>query len=209
MPQQQQPCDLIPTTVSGCGSELTPPQTPQQTQASIITAAAISASNCLNNNNNQLGLQQQQMVQQVMQHQVNASNNSSGVNSQPIVQPLTSPVAEQQSNTTPVNSLGRNATLHHHPHHQTLVGGVSSPIANNGGVVMSPINTICNPIVLPPPNGCPGNGFATGNTAGINNTSAVGLDSSRLVPDGREDTPLTGDSSSLLPLEQLSSLPPV
>lgn len=229
----QQPCDLIPTSMmagSGCGSDLTPPQTPQQTQASIITAAAITASNCLASSPQSCGilsptLHQQQHLQHLhMQQQMNICG---GANSQPIVQPLSSPADHivplhhqhggMELVTSPAGTLGRNRNNSNN----TMVSinnqsSCVSPLANNGGV-MSPINTICNPgITSLPPNGCPGNGYP-GNNILVNNSNQCytlsnmhGVDSlsgnTRVSPEGREDTPLTGDG--ILPLE-LAPLPPV
>lgn len=203
-----QPCDLIPTSMMGCASDLTPPQTPQQTQASIISAAAITASNCLSSP------QSCMVMSPTLQQQALGMQHQHCANTQPIIQPLSSPADPvsmlQQSGTmvvtSPVNTLGRS---HTNPS-QCL-----SPLASNGGI-LSPLNTICSPGLAPmmlPTNGCPGNGYPgtiiADTAVQCNVLSGIhgeALNSNaRVSPEGREDTPLTGEG---LPLE-MTPMPPV
>ncbi|XP_018025351.1 tyrosine-protein phosphatase 99A isoform X2 [Hyalella azteca] len=197
----QQPCDLIPTSVSGSGTDLTPPQTPLQTQANVISAAAANASHCLAAANTCL---QDQSLQQMPQ-----------LYHQPIVQPLTSPVDLQNA--------ALQQQMHQHQLHQQKLQQqvnpalISSPVSTlTRNRTMSPVplsspgmlNTCGNgvsPLTVLPPNGCPGNGFPRNNGLQAPMTGSDNGSHARVSPEGREDLPLTSDS---VPLE-LAPLPPV
>lgn len=148
-------------------------------------------------------------------------------------QQSSNPSANNNNNsmiTSPCNTLGRSVaggqSLMHH--HQQAMGSPMSSAGTVFGNVMasSPANTLCNPGIPPlPPNGCPGNGYAgnvlpnitqcgtmnnsynTSNRSSNNAEDFIGFqeNSTRVSPEGREDTPITSDS---VPLE-LASMPSV